>query len=100
MFECGDGSCVKFQNACMNKRNLKLLDALWLGTNLSDNCLLNIACFTRLHTLEFRNERCKSLASTYIKNILQYCPVLIALPPILFGHVRFVYTNNQTQVSE
>jgi hypothetical protein len=100
MFECGDGSCMEIQNACMNKRNSKLLDALWLGTNLSDDCRLSIVCFTKLNMLEFLGERCTSSVSTYVKNIARYCPPLIALPPILFDHVRFVYTNNQSQVSK
>ncbi len=100
MVECGEGSCDTIRSPCLNKRSSKLLDALWLGANLSDDCRLSIVCFTRLNIEEFHDARCLYSDSTYVKNIARYCPAIIALPPVLFGHVRFVYTNNQSQVSK
>jgi hypothetical protein len=100
ILECGDGSCVNFYGYCINKRNWKLLDALWFGTNISDNCRQNIQCFTLLHVKDFLGEHCIYSPFIQTENIERFCPELIELPPILFGHVRFVYTNNQYQVSK
>ena len=97
---CGDGSCTDIINECSNKRNSKLLDALWFGVNISDECRQSMGCFTELRMVDFLMNNCPYGVEYYIKRIQQYCPKLIELPPILFGHVRFVYTNNQSHVSQ
>ena len=97
---CGDGSCVNSTDECSNKRNSKLLDARWFGVNISNECRHSIGCFTKLRGADFLMNNCPNLDGYYVKRIEQYCPKLIELPPILFGHVRFIYTNNQSQVSQ
>jgi hypothetical protein len=100
LIECGDGSCTQFGIECKNKRDVVLKTAFWSGANISDECRLNIGYFSRLmcHLSNDFVEDCFSPTYTFMRRIKQYCPELIELPPILFGHVRFIYTNNQTLV--
>jgi hypothetical protein len=91
---------VDFDNRCFNDRHSKIQDAFWFGSNLSDDCRWNMECFTGLKESSFIIEQCADWRITHVRNIERYCPKLIELTPILFGHVQFVYTNNQSQVSK
>ena len=97
---CGDGSCGIDIVTCKSERDMKLFDALWFRLNISNECRLSMQCFTKLIGTDFIISNCPHTDGYYTNSIKLYCPKLIILPPILFGHVRFVYTNNQSTVSQ
>jgi hypothetical protein len=97
---CGDGSCFNFAGECDNKRHLNFVYAFWSGTKISDDCARNIECFTDIPWQDYPRQSCTDFLIDHAKSIEQYCPKLIELPSMLFDHIRFVYTNNQSQVSK
>lgn len=97
--QCGDGFFAISYHSCKTSRNTRIAKALWLGTNLSENCFLGIACCTGLLPKEAYKIECERGTLPYLQNATLICPKLIVLPPFLFGHVQFVFINNQFQVS-
>jgi hypothetical protein len=100
--ECGDGSCARHvSNTCANSRDLLLTKGSLSGKYISDGCRRAIDCFTGFGRLDHVTENdCAQDPIVYANLIEQYCPELIELPPRLFGHVQFIYTNNQSQVCQ
>ncbi|CAF5107067.1 unnamed protein product, partial [Rotaria sp. Silwood1] len=100
-FSCGDGQCANsFKDSCVNGRN-KLVKASMLAKGtLSDNCWLFMACHT-LMIDEIDGNLCASL--TLLSNMdssgVSICESLFQFPtiPVLYGHVRFLYDNNQSR---
>ena len=99
--ECGDGSCAShFSIMCFNNRHLLPTGGSLTGTNMSDETRWTMDCFTGFEWLGYFSENdCWNDSVVYAELIDRYCPELIELSPRLFGHMRFVYTSNQSQVS-
>ncbi|UJR38889.1 hypothetical protein I4U23_031557 [Adineta vaga] len=96
--ECGDGSCTLYTSGCQNKRDFFLYNALWSQRNVSNECRFAIACFIKMPWFfnYYDDEHCLPPSHIFMNEIKQYCPQFVEIPPILFGHVRMIYTNNQT----
>ncbi len=108
MLECGDGTQKydgSIASGCFNRRDQVLTKAIVAGANASNKCGSAFECVMGFYTLgegynnEFE-EDCKLNRDQYIMNMTQHCPPLIELAPIIFGAVRFVYTNNVSKVSK
>ncbi|CAF2975188.1 unnamed protein product [Rotaria sp. Silwood2] len=101
IIECGDGSCmIEFYLPCHNHRNSILTSAFLAGANVSKECREVISCLMGI--LNFAsdiNKACNMSLYTYARLTKQYCPQFIEFPPVLFGHVRFIYKNDQFHVS-
>ncbi|CAF0845758.1 unnamed protein product [Adineta steineri] len=83
-FPCGDGQCSNALYGCSNGR---------IGLLSNDFCSNATACFMKLYDV-VNAEWCKNfcLALSCIKD---NCPALyeVHFIPLLFGHVRFLYSN-------
>ncbi len=103
--ECGYLLCNIFggsEVSCPNRKSVVLEDAYYAGTNISKECYNPIKCLINMRT-GLANQRVKCNSSYLSKSselVKQYCPVLIKFPPIMFGHVRFVYRNDRYWVSQ
>lgn len=85
---CGDGQCASEQ--CSNQRHVLLKKAMIGSTrNLTDECRDAILCLTEI-------DKCKTKI-----NIPVNCPDIVQFPgdPVLFGHVKFIYTPNKWNYS-
>ncbi|CAF1061423.1 unnamed protein product [Rotaria sordida] len=95
VFSCGDGQCINKFEKCINERSISLYPMY----SLSSNCTRMMACLT-LMTNIIDDIACYFICeeSVCIKIIKEQCPSLFQFPdiPVLFGHVFFVYTNNQS----
>ena len=83
---CGDGECT--DHKCENQRDVLLKKAMIESTiHINDSCRDIMVCLTGLND-------CKTKL-----NITKHCSELFQFPedPILFGHVKLLYTNNQSE---
>lgn len=100
---CGDGTCVNpFSRLCSNLRTTVLKNAFITAANISNSCRIGFQCLTgiTIPDASFIDDCNPSAHVRYYANLInQHCPPLIKLGPLLFGHVRFIYTNDQYQVS-
>ena len=108
MTECGDGLSVdKSIGYCENGREKLLMKAMVAGANVSDQCRLAFECvmgyYMIFSTCNYDSEYygdCAFDNNKYVMIVKQDCPPLIELAPIIYGVVRFVYSNNVSKVSE
>jgi hypothetical protein len=101
--ECGYLECVGIhQYACINGKDIALQSAFFIGANVSKECQRAISCLIDMpYSISNLVNLCEaSLLSEHPENVKQHCPPLIKMPPIMFGHVQFVYRNNQSWVSK
>ncbi|UJR19214.1 hypothetical protein I4U23_022344 [Adineta vaga] len=95
-FQCGDGRCVADFDECLTKRHLLLYDSISQQGNLSYDCWSMIICLTKIYN-QINGILCqKILETSNIHHKSQNCDPIIQFPivPVLFGHVRFLYTMN------
>ncbi|CAF3838083.1 unnamed protein product [Adineta steineri] len=101
-FSCGDGECVEDFDQCQNERHLLLLKSLSIQGNLSYHCWLSMVCLTKIIP-QVDDILCEEFVQS--SDILIYfnsCERIIAFPiyPVLFGHVRFLYSfKNLSQIN-
>ncbi len=97
---CGDFGKPKFN--CPNMKSIVLEDAYYVGANISKECYNPLKCLINMRAgVSNLFDRCDpSFLYKSPKLVKQYCPVLIKFPPIMFGHVRFVYRNDRFWVSK
>ncbi|CAF1023668.1 unnamed protein product [Adineta steineri] len=101
-FSCADGQCVNnFKKSCVNGRNNLVKTAMKAKGNLSHNCSLFMICHT-LMIDKINGESCANLSvlSNANNSDLFICESLFQFPtiPVLYGHVRFLYDNNQSKL--
>ncbi|CAF4077255.1 unnamed protein product, partial [Adineta steineri] len=101
-FSCADGQCVNiFKNSCVNGRNNLVKTAIKAKGNLSHSCWLFMICHT-LMIDEINGDLCARLSvlSNANNSDLFICESLFQFPtiPVLYGHVRFLYDNNQSKL--
>ncbi|CAF1056873.1 unnamed protein product [Adineta steineri] len=101
-FSCADGQCVNnFKNSCVNGRNNLIKTAMLAKGNLSYSCWLFMVCHTLIID-EINGDLCASLSvlSNANNSDLFICESLFQFPtiPVLYGHVRFLYDNNQSKL--
>ena len=96
---CGSYSCGPlFLQTCLAKRNEALRKASLIGANISEACSYALSCLTGITSIDdIFNANCsKRFYPSYANDIQQYCPTLIRLLPVMFGHIQFVYRNNRS----
>ncbi|CAF1432349.1 unnamed protein product [Adineta steineri] len=101
-FSCADGQCVNnFKKSCVNGRNNLVKTAMLAKGNLSYNCRLFMICHT-LMIDKINGDLCANLSvlSNANNSDLFICESLFQFPtiPVLYGHVRFLYDNNQSKL--
>ena len=87
-----------------NRRSILLYDAFFIGLNASDACRKPFFClFTAdLVTIppdDWYDSCDRDKHVLYAKQVNENCPTLIEFPPMVHGHIRPVYTNDQFLVS-
>ena len=103
--ECGYLQCSALGASgasCPNRKFIVLEDAYYVGANISKECYNPLRCLINMR-IGIANALHKCNSSFLSKSpelVKQYCPALIKFPPILFGHVRFVYRNDHSWVSK
>jgi hypothetical protein len=103
--ECGDGTFTSpFKFDCNNMRGLMLIDVFFTEMNVSNECRLALYCimWLQMHwnsSYQMIKDCNNTEYDLYAMLVKKHCPSLIEFPPILFGHVRFVYTNDYFLVS-
>jgi hypothetical protein len=97
-FPCGDGSCLPSSSSCDNRRHswghriLKYFE-------VNDLCSIGMFCLTRppIHSNFDYDKLCDKLTVLATQHLVQkHCPSLFDFPYgfLLYGHVRFLYRNN------
>jgi hypothetical protein len=104
--ECGDGTRTSlFKFHCNNRRDLVLIEAFFTEMNVSNECRLALYCIMWSQidwssSYQMINDCDNDKYDLYATLVKEHCPLLVEFPPILFGHVRFVYTNDHFLVSK
>lgn len=92
---CGQGDCLDILNQeCPTQRSKLLVEALFRGVNVSDECHRYFLCgLNVLESLFDFADYCEPdrSASFYTEKIRKYCPPLLFLPSVVLGHVHLVY---------
>ncbi|CAF1277967.1 unnamed protein product [Didymodactylos carnosus] len=119
-FSCGDGFCREISLAlrkdiyaddrksfCANGRDILFTRNMFEsdeGTDqindLSDDCRISVICALKLYAYfdTDLHEECETVRYYIDKLFQEKCPLRFFFPsvPVLFNHVRFVYTTNKT----